>query len=374
MKILYLFRSLAVWGGIERILVDKMNWLASKEDIDVYMLTTDQGVHPIPYQVCNNVHIEDLGISFHRRYQFGYLKRIVISYQMRHKYKKSLSDRINRIQPDVIVCTTADQIDIITAVKGRIPLVVESHSICSRTIEQGKYAFLRKYRRFNFLKTLSKTDCVVALTEGDAEEWRHFHHNVVVIPNMLHPCKVEPSSLTSKRVIWVGRFDYQKRAEVAIGIWKQVVDRYLDWFLDIYGEGEYESEIALMASSTRNVFLHKPTSHIFDCYSNSSILISTSLFEPFGLVIAEAMSCGLPVVAFDCPYGPAAIINEGVNGFLIPSDNMHFFADKLSLLMEDTSLKKRMGQAALDSSDRFNADLVMPQWLALFDELSKKHR
>ena len=374
MKVLFVFRSLAVWGGIERILVDKMNWLALKGGNEVYMLTTDQGDHPIPYQVCNNVHIEDFGISFHRRYQFGYLKRIVISYQMRHKYKKSLSDRINRIQPDVIVCTTADQIDIIKEVKRRIPLVVESHSICSRTIEQGENAVLRIYRRFKFLKSLSKTDCVVALTVGDAEEWRHFHHHVIVIPNMLHPCKVESSPLTSKRVIWVGRFDYQKRAEVAIDIWKHVVNRYPDWSLDIYGEGEYESEIALMTSSTRNVFLHKPTSHIFDCYSNSSILISTSLFEPFGLVIAEAMSCGLPVVAFDCPYGPAAIINEGVNGFLIPSDNMHYFADKLSLLIEDSSLRKHMGQAALDSSDRFNADLVMPQWLALFDELSKKHR
>ena len=192
--------------------------------------------------------------------------------------------------------------------------------------------------------------------------------------NMLHPCKIEPSSLNSKHVIWVGRFDYQKRAEVAIGIWKQVANRYPDWCLDIYGEGEYESEVILMASSAQNVFVHKPTSHIFDCYSNSSILMSTSLFEPFGLVIAEAMSCGLPVVAFDCPYGPAAIISEGVNGFLIPFDNMHFFADKLSLLIEDTSLRKQMGQAALDSSDRFNADLVMSQWLALFDELSKKHK
>ena len=374
MKILYLFRSLAVWGGIERILVDKMNWLASKGGIEVYMLTTDQGDHPIPYQVSNKVHIKDLGINFHRKYQYGYLKRICISYQMRHKYKKSLSGRLIRIQPDAIVCTTADQLDIITDVKGIIPLVVESHSICSRTIEQGKYAVLRKYRRFKFLGSLSKTDCIVALTEGDAEEWRHFHHHVIVIPNMLHPCKVEPSSLTAKRVIWVGRFDYQKRAEVAIGIWKYVVNRHPDWYLDIFGEGEYESEVTLMASSTRNVFVHKPTSQIFDCYSNSSILISTSLFEPFGLVIAEAMSCGLPVVAFDCPYGPAAIINEGVNGFLIPSDSMHFFADKLSLLMEDTSLRKHMGQAALDSSDRFSADLVMPQWLALFDELSKKHR
>ena len=374
MKILYIFRSLAVWGGIERILVDKMNWLALKGGNEVYMLTTDQGNHPIPYQVSNRVHIEDLGINFHRKYQYGYLKRIIISYQMRHKYKRSLSDCINRILPDVIVCTTADHIDIIADVKGGIPLVVESHSICSRTIEQRKYAVLRKYRRFTFLESLSKADCVVALTEGDAEEWRHFHHNVVVIPNMLHPCKVESSPLTSKRVIWVGRFDYQKRAEVAIGIWKHVVNRHPDWYLDIFGEGEYESEVTLMASSTRNVFVHKPTSQIFDCYSNSSILISTSLFEPFGLVIAEAMSCGLPVVAFDCPYGPAAIINEGLNGFLIPSDNMYCFADKLSLLIEDTSFRKQMGQAALDSSDRFNADFVMPQWLALFDELSKKHR
>ena len=373
MKILYLFRSLAVWGGIERILVDKMNWLASKGGVEVYMLTTDQGDHFIPYQVGNKVHIEDLGINFHRKYQFGYLKRMGISYHMRHKYKQSLSDRINRIQPDIIVCTTSDQIDIITDVKGRIPLVVESHSICNRTIEQGKYALLRYFRRFKFLSSLSKVDCVVALSEGDAEEWRYFHHNVIVIPNMLHPCKVEPSSLTSKRVIWVGRFDYQKRAEVAIDIWKQVADKFPDWCLDIYGDGEYESEVTIMASSTRNVFIHKPTSRIFNCYSNSSILISTSLFEPFGLVIAEAMSCGLPVVAFDCPYGPAAIISEGVNGFLIPFDNMQCFAEKLSLLIEDTSLRKQMGQAALDSSGRFNADLVMPQWMALFEELTKKH-
>ena len=376
MKILYLFRSLAVWGGIERILVDKMNWLASKGGTEVYMLTSDQGDHLIPYKVNNKVHIEDLCVNFHRKYQFGYLKRICISYQMLHKYKKSLSDCINRIQPDIIVCTTSDQIDIITDVKGRIPLVVESHSICNRTIEQGKYALLRYFRRFKFLSSLSKVDCVVALSEGDAEEWRNFHHNVIVIPNMLHPypCRIEPSSLTSKRVIWVGRFDYQKRAEVAIGIWKQVANRYPDWCLDIYGEGEYESEVTLMASSTQNVSVHKPTSHIFDCYSNSSVLISTSLFEPFGLVIAEAMSCGLPVVAFDCPYGPATIINEGVNGFLIPSDKVQYFADKLSLLIEDISLRRQMGQAALESSDRFIPDHIMPQWMALFDELSKKHK
>ena len=79
-------------------------------------------------------------------------------------------------------------------------------------------------------------------------------------------------------------------------------------------------------------------------------------------------------MAFDCPYGPATIINEGVNGFLIPSDKVQYFADKLSLLIEDISLRRQMGQAALESSDRFIPDHIMPQWMALFDELSKKHK
>jgi len=121
-----------------------------------------------------------------------------------------------------------------------------------------------------------------------------------------------------------------------------------------------------------NTFVHKPTEQIFDSYLDSSILISTSLFEPFGLVIVEAMSCGLPVVAFDCPYGPADIITDTVDGFLVPFDNIHFFANRLCLLIEDVSLRKRMGQAAFVSSKKYDANRIIPKWEALFDELVKK--
>ena len=68
MKILYIFRSLAIWGGIERILVDKMNWLVSECGIEVFMLTSDQGEHPIPYRLDERLHFEDLKINFHRQY------------------------------------------------------------------------------------------------------------------------------------------------------------------------------------------------------------------------------------------------------------------------------------------------------------------
>lgn len=372
MRILYLFRSLAVWGGIERILVDKMNWLVSEYDIEVFMLTTDQGEHPIPYQIDERVHYEDFNINFHRKYQYNIIRRYRIALQMRQKYKTLLSKRLFEIQPDIIVCTTADQIDIVTELKGNIPLIVESHSICNRTIEQGKNVLLRKYHRYIFLKSLRKTDCIVSLTEGDAVEWRQFHQKVRVIPNLLHPCKSRKSSLASKRVIWVGRLDYQKRVEVALSIWNLVAQKHPDWRLDIYGEGELESDIKKKVSLMKNTSVHKPTVRIFDCYCDSSILISTSLFEPFGLVIIEAMSCGLPVVAFNCPYGPADIITDGIDGFLVPYDNIQYYTDRLCFLMENTSLLERMGQAAFDSSKRFGADGIMPKWIALFNELSKK--
>ena len=372
MKILYIFRSLAIWGGIERILVDKMNWLASECGIEVFMLTSDQGEHPIPYRLDERIHFEDLNINFHRQYRYGTFKRFRIAHQMRHKFKRLLSDFIYNIRPDIIVCTTADPIDIITEIKCEIPLILESHSICSRTIEQGKNVLLRKFHRYIFMKYLLKADYIVSLTEGDAVEWRRFHPRVNVIPNMLHPCDIEKSSLTSKRVIWVGRFDYQKRAEVAITIWDIVVQKHPDWCLDIYGEGEMASEIGLMASKSKNVYVHKPVAQIFDCYCQSTILMSTSLFEPFGLVLVEAMSCGLPVVSYDCPYGPSAIVTDGVDGFLVPSDNIQYYADKICMLMDNYLLREEMGQAAFTSSKRFDAEHIMPQWTALFDELSKK--
>lgn len=372
MKILYIFRSLAVWGGIERILVDKMNWLASECGIKVFILTYEQGAHPVPYCLDERVHFEDLNINFHKKYNYSLLKRILVASMMRRKFKRFLSNAIHCIQPDIILCTTADQIGVITELKGRVPLIIESHSICNRTIEHGKNVLFRKFRRHFFLKSLLMADCVVPLTEGDAVEWRRFHPQVRVIPNMLHPCDIEKSSLTSKRVIWVGRFDYQKRAKVAITIWNFVVQKHPDWCLDIYGEGEMSSEIRLMASRSNNVFVHRPVAQIFDCYRDSSILMSTSLFEPFGLVIIEAMSCGLPVVAFDCPYGPADIITDGEDGFLVPYDNMQYYADKLCLLIEDHSILERMGKAAFASSKRYEADRIMPKWKALFNELSKK--
>ena len=373
MKILYVFRSLAVWGGIERILVDKMNYLSEQPEVEVYMLTSDQGNHPLPYSINEKVHLEDLGICFYRQYHFSLVRRLYVRKEMISRYERLMRNKVAVIRPNVIVCTTADMIPSILKIKESIPLVVESHSICVRSINFGSNLLLRALNKYCFLKNIRKADVVVALTEGDAKEWRKYHPSVVTIPNIVHLDQGEVSSVIAKKVIFVGRFDYQKRVQEAIRIWSKVRQKYPDWMLEIYGEGELQKEIETDANRVGGIRINPPTCRIFDCYRDSSILMSTSLFEPFGLVIPEAMSCGIPVIAYDCPYGPADIISDGVDGFLIKQDDINAFVEKLSMLMSNKELRKRMGDVGLQAAHRFEASQIMPLWQNLFQQLNHKN-
>ena len=367
MRILFLFRSLAIWGGIERVLVDKMNYL-SNHGYEVFMLTTCQGDHPVPYHLDSAVHLDDLGILFHRQYQYHGLRRILDGYLRTRLFEKRLSERLLKIRPDIIVCTTADPVYSIVKVKRSIPLVVESHSICSRTF--GEKGYRQRYVAHLLKKGLKKASCVVVLTEGDAIEWQAFHPVVKVIPNIVHLNEGNISNHQNKRAIWVGRFDYQKRPLEMIKTWQKVHSAFPDWHLDIYGEGVQKQELQKhIISLNINIHLHEPTNHIFEAYRNSSILVVTSLYEPFGLVIPEAMSCGLPVISYDSPFGPASIISDGIDGFLVEKDNQEMFINRMSQLMHDEPLRLLMGMNAIESSKRFSSDIIMSTWETLFSEL-----
>ena len=101
----------------------------------------------------------------------------------------------------------------------------------------------------------------------------------------------------------------------------------------------------------------------------NSMLLLTSIYEPFGLVMPEAMSYGLPVVAFDCPYGPSDIITDGVDGLLVKDRSIEDFANKVCRLIEDEDLRRRMGVAGAKSSQRYSAEKIMPLWRNLFESI-----
>lgn len=373
MKILYITDAMAIWGGIERILVEKMNYLAESYHYEVHMITSNQSNHPIPFPLSDKVIFQDLDIQTYREYRYKGLKRLFVRYKLNRLYRKRLKSYINQAKPDIIICIRIFLLGSILRVKGNIPVVFESHSSCKQykyELDSPIKIFIEKY----YLRQSTKAQHVVALTNGDANDWKNINQNVSVIPNIVHLNEEGVfSDCNSKSVIFVGRFSKQKDIGILIEIWKMVNKKHPDWALHIYGGyGEqYDILFPILETLNLNIFVHEPTMSIFKEYINSSIMLLTSLYEPFGLVLPEAMSCGLPVVAFDCPFGPADIITDSVDGFLIPNRNIDEFADKVCLLMSDEQLRKEMGKAGINSSQRYRDSLIMPKWDNLFKMLKE---
>lgn len=371
MRLLYVTDSVAIWGGLERILVEKMNYLAEEYGYEVFLSTLSQGSHVFPYQLSSKVCHHDLNVNFFRQYEFKFIKRFFFRCKYLRQYKKKLREQIELLKPDIIIYVRLYLVKILLDVKGDIPLLIESHSGCS----SYKYyvdSCLQRLKEERYIRLSQKAQMIVALTEGDACEWRTINKNVSVIPNFVHLNTTGGySDCQAKSAIFVGRFSRQKDMRSLLDIWKKVQYVHNDWNLHIFaGFGEqYDQLRPIVEQPELNVFLHSPTPYIIDEYIKNSILLMTSLTEPFGLVLPEAMSCGLPVVAFDCPYGPADIISDGVDGFLVRDRNISEFVEKVCILIDDITLRQKMGAAGILSSKRYAPKIIMPKWKSLFEQI-----
>jgi glycosyltransferase involved in cell wall biosynthesis len=180
------------------------------------------------------------------------------------------------------------------------------------------------------------------------------------------------STLSSKRVVSIGRFAYEKGNDLLLKAWAKVEKSCKDWSLDIYGMGNQTPYRALMLElgiDETRCHLHGSLTDVKDAYLNSSVFTLPSRFEGFGLVIIEAMACGVPIVAFDCENGPRNIITNNQNGILVPPFNVNEYAESLLRLMRDDQLRAQMGNRAFESSRRYSIEDIALQWKGLFDEV-----
>ncbi len=371
MKLLYVENSLAIHGGMERVLTDKLNWLAEYGGYEVCLLLANQGNHSIVFPLSPKVECHDLRIMFHQVYRYSGWKRYRLLFQLQRLFRQRLTAHILAFSPDVIICTRLNFICDVMKVCGSIPVIYESHNSCM----DYKYDTNNWHQRLQIKfwhHALKKAQMIVALSQGDALEWKKINPHVQVIPNVVHLNDTGRfSDCCSKSAIFVGRYSYQKDYPSLLKIWDLVNQRYPDWQLHIFGGygGQKDRLLSVINQQETNIVIHQPTTSIHEEYLNSSMLLMTSLYEPFGLVLPEAMSCGLPVVSFDCPYGPADIISDGVDGFLIKNRNIQDYVDKVCLLIENEELRHKIGQAGVLSSRKFEVNIIMPQWKELFEQL-----
>lgn len=370
MRIMYVSKVFAAWGGFERVWTDKMNALSDIPGNEVCLVTTDQGAHEVPFPLNTNIRHIDLGVRFVQQYQYKGLKRYWVYRILLRLFQRKMKALLEAERPDVLVSNASEFVDYLLKCKGKIPLVVESHGTFNRPFHMQELTVTNRIKGYFHQKALKKADRIVTLTHGDAEQWKKVNPNVSVITNIVTMNDTGMySNCEAKRVIFVGRLDPQKGYKYLDAIWRIVEKRHPDWRLDIYGEGADLQENKSMIPQGKQVYPHAQTIDVLDKYRESSILVLTSVYEPFGLVMPEAMSCGIPVVAFDCPYGPSEIITDGKDGFLVDCYDVEAFADKLCLLIENESLRKQMGQNAILSSQRFTKDKIIPQWNRLFKSL-----
>ena len=259
------------------------------------------------------------------------------------------------------------------------PNVPESYEEEKHYNFEGKEANVLKnlFSKFwmkSLVGKLRHLDRLVVLTDKGKSDWPELA-NVTVIPDPI-PLQTEVvSQLKEKRVVTIGRYAYQKGYDLLLHIWSEVEKRIPDWSLSIYGMGNQSQYSQLMKNlgiDAQRCLLNGPVNDVSKIYGESSVFVLSSRFEGFGLVLAEAMSCGVPVVSFDSPYGTSDIITDGVDGFLIKDWDEKAFADKVCLLIEDADLRQQMGQAAIHSSQRFQPDRIILEWQKLFESLCSK--
>lgn len=378
MKIVYVYPQLAHRAGTERILIDKMNYLAEKEGYDIIMLTYEQANHEIAYPLSPKVRHVDLNVCFYPLYQYNRLTRFFKWKKKDQQLKRLFNAFMTLEHPDIVVSVTyfAEVLSLVVQCPVKFVKVLESHIglryILNNDSDNRKnfiHWLVTIQKKHLLIKNAKKCDVIVALNKTDSDDWSRYLKSTI-IPNMVH---LNTSGLyskhDSKRVIFAGRLCSQKAVFDLLKVWRLVNERHPDWQLDLYGEGEDKDRLMMeIAEMNANVQIYPPTDDIFKQFIDSSIFVLTSLYEPFGLVIPEAMSCGLPVVSFEGD-GPCSIISDGVDGFLIKDRSIEGFADRVCQLIEDEDLRRRMGAAGVQSSQRYSAENIMPMWKELFDLL-----
>ena len=381
MNILYILPLLSTVGGQERTLTDKANWLAHQGH-QVLMVTYEHE-GPLAYPLDDGVRHEDLCCHFFSLYSLPLYRRPWAALKMKRQFRERLTILVKDFRPDVIVVAipnTENFLSDIIQVAGDIPVIIESHLAHGHQVIRRGFTEKWLYYIFSPQRAIAKARLLIALTEGDAAYWKGIVQNVKVIPNPL-PSAFLPDTAHRKhqttschRVIAVGRLAPQKRMDRLIDAFAQLSGKYPEWTLDIFGQGEcYESLLQQIhrLQLTDRIRLLPPTRHIAEEYEKSDSFVLSSDYEGFGLVIIEAMACGLPVVATDCPYGPSEIIEDGKTG-LLSQLNVQDLAAKIEWIITHKKEREEMGFRAHEASVRYHLEQVAPQWLAAYQSANNR--
>lgn len=357
--ILFVIAGLGAGGAEKVIALIANHWVAQGWRVDI--LAFDDPDTPIFHSFDDRVRIFRLGLATGG----GGLKSMLAQGRRLLAIRRHMS----RCRPDAVI-SMLTKINVLTLLAGvgmrqRIIVSERNNPLSQQANAAWNATLMRLYPRAAavVMQTKASMTCLPPMTRPI----------VRVIPNPIRASK-DGEIKTASVLTAAGRLTPQKGFDMLIDAFARISEQYPNWSLRIWGEGEIRSE--LEAQVRRLGLGHRVSlpgnSRPGEWTRHGGIMVLSSRYEGFPNVLGEAMAAGMPVVAFDCAFGPGEMITHGVDGLLVPPDDVEALADAMAHMMDDQALAARLGGAARLSAARFSPEAIIGQWETLVEELVKK--
>ncbi len=361
MRLCFLHGGFSIHGGIERVLSIVLPALNEHLAAEVRSLSLCDGEPLAMYALPENVALDSL-----------FSQRVNMRGALRQGGITKLVKYLNKHRIDAVIACGVIYYPL-ACIAGRLAGV---KVICWEHTNPGNkhdVTFESAARKFGAV--LSHRN--VLITQAAC---RYYHNNYrkkrnLVIYNPAADELFEDSkkyNQESHTLISVGRLAYPKNYSLLIEIAARILTRENDWCWHIYGEGEERAELEQKIADyglQGRVVLKGAVDDLYSRYPQYAAIVMTSRYEGFPMVLIEAAAKGLPMISFDIETGPSEIIQDGVNGFLIPENDVNGMVEKLELLMAESEMRAGMSAAAKLSVEPYRVEQICEQWRKLFQEM-----
>ena len=343
-------------GGAERVIIGLASAWAAR-GFEVTLITFEPPGTPPYYEIDARVALRQLGVASAARP----LWRAAVQGVRR---VRALRRALRTAAPDVVISFLA-KINVLTVLATRglaLPVIVSERNNPERQRFRATWRWLRS-------RLYGVAHCVVTPSRGVLATFPEaIRARGRVIPNPVDLQAPPRRRTDTRRLVAVGRLVHQKGFDLLLRAFAKIAPEHPEWSLTIWGEGELRASLESLCAELgvdRQVQMPGLTDQPGQWAAAADVFVLSSRYESFGNVITEAMVAGLPVVAFDCPWGPGEILRDGEDGLLVPPEDVDALAATLRRLIGDPGLRRRLGEAGARNVRRFQREAIVAEWDAL---------